>query len=66
MRQRSPYVSVPVAATTYLYKSVQTVRRWCQEKRIKEFKNARKIGKDWQIPRSDLMAYIAKSYTNQN
>jgi hypothetical protein len=61
VKQKSPYVSVSVAATNYLFKSAQTVRRWCAEKRIPEFRNARKMGRDWQIPRTDLMLLVSKS-----
>ena len=66
IRQKSPYVSVSVAATTYLFKSVETVRRWCREKEIAEFRNARKMGRDWQIPRADLMIFVSKTMQPQN
>lgn len=57
--ERSPYVTVAVAATTYLFKNVRTVRLWCQNGR---FKRARKMGQDWQIERTELMEFIARSY----
>ena len=66
IQQKSPYVSVSVAATSYLFKPVETVRRWCREKDKTEFRNARKMGRDWQIPRADLMIFVARSLKQQN
>jgi hypothetical protein len=57
----SPYITVPIAARHYVFKSEDTVARMCQQK---IFKSARKCGVGakarWQILRREVVQYCGQ------